>query len=122
MSVTPGNLVLNVTSLSSSQSGRCWYDVPVLYLGKWAHSDTEIVCCISVQQTTWHSYGTAKTCEGKWDLCLREVGSWLQSDVASCAERSSVPKCVLLIVLCRSACFVPRIKTVVYTNVGVQLM
>lgn len=37
-------------------------------------------------------------------------------------QRERVPKCVLLIVLCRSACFVPRIKTVVYANVGVQQM
>jgi len=43
--------------------------------------------------TTWHSYRTAKTCEGKGDLCPREVGSWLQSDVASCAERNSPQMC-----------------------------
>jgi len=48
--------------------------------------------------------------------------SQLQSDVASCAERNRVPKFLLLIVLCWSACFVPPVKTVVYTNVGVQLM
>lgn len=39
------------------------------------------------------SYRAAKTCEGKGDLRPREVGSWMQSGVASYAERKSPQMC-----------------------------